>query len=133
MTEALFRHFCAHRNDIRQISFSGFPVGFKTFSVAISGGVAALNQRLIAAVPPGQRQKPDQAFHKNGCHGFTFFGKAELFGYVVEPWSDGLVEDTKTELPRGSNEIPVRRSHVFCSFLYRPLSFPITLSSQFIS
>ncbi len=52
----MFIHFSIRPNDTRPLSFSGIPPGFNTFLVRISGGVAALNHRLIAAVPPGQRQ-----------------------------------------------------------------------------
>ena len=56
MTEALVRQCFILRNDSGHPSFSGIPSGFETFSVALSGGVATLNHRLIAAVPPGQGQ-----------------------------------------------------------------------------
>ncbi len=44
-----------------QATFSGILPGFKTFWVLFPVGVATLNHRLLAAVPPGQTDSSGQA------------------------------------------------------------------------
>ena len=49
---------------------------------------------------------------RKGWHSFTVFGKAVLFGEVIEPERHGLVEDSKTVPPRVSAAFPFIRCNI---------------------